>query len=149
VNLDLTFLTLPQKIALMPLPIRDLSLLRIEDRRGPEGLPVRRVSTILSGTIYFEELNGQELKLRSGETIRFEGLQGEIGSLELKDDKIVLQFRGRVRGMTAGSSDTSRSLMPTWLEWLKARRGLYLLWGTAVYLFGLIVGVLRWLRASQ
>jgi len=149
VNLDLTFLTLPQKIAPMPLPIRDLSLLRIEDRRGPEGLPVRRVSTILSGTIYFEELNGQELKLRSGETIRFEGLQGEIGSLELKDDKIVLQFRGRVRGMTAGSSDTSRSLMPTWLEWLKARRGLYLLWGTAVYLFGLIVGVLRWLRASQ
>lgn len=128
VNLDLTFLALPQKISPMPLAIQDLSLLRIEDRRGPEGLPVRRVSTILSGTIYLEELNGQELKLRSGEAIRLEGSQGEIEFLELKDDHIVLQFRGRVRGMTTGSSEIGRNLMPTWLEWLRARRGLYLLW---------------------
>jgi hypothetical protein len=149
VNLDLTFLALPQKISPMPLAVQDVSLLRIEDRRGPEGLPVRRVSTILSGTIYFEELNGQELKLRSGEAIRFEGSEGAIEILELKDDNIVLQFRGRVRGLTTGSSEVGRSLMPTWLEWLKARRGLYLLWGTAIYLFGLIAGVLRWLRVPQ
>jgi hypothetical protein len=38
--------------------------------------------------------------------------------------------------------------MPTWLDWLKARRGLYLLWGTAIYVFGLIAGVLRWLKVS-
>jgi hypothetical protein len=36
--------------------------------------------------------------------------------------------------------------MPTWLEWLRARHGLSLLWGTALYLFGLAVGVLRWWR---
>jgi hypothetical protein len=149
VNLDLTFLALPHKISPMPLAIRDLSLLRIEDRRGLEGLPARRVSTILSGTIYFQELNGQELKLRPGEAIRFEGSEGEVEILELKDDHIVLQFRGRVWGLTTGSSEIGRSLMPTWLEWLKARRGLYLLWGTAIYLFGLIAGALRWLRVSQ
>jgi hypothetical protein len=149
VNLDLTFLVLPQKLFPMPRNIQDLSLLRIENRRGPDGLPVRRVSTLLSGSIYFEELNGQELKLRPGEEIRFEKSQGEIESLELKDDGVVFQFRGRVHGMTAGSDETSRSLMPTWLDWLKARRGLYLLWGTAVYLFGLIVGVLRWLKVSE
>jgi hypothetical protein len=107
-----------------------------------------RCRSILSGSIYFEELNGQELKVRPGEEIRFENSQGEIESLELKEDGVVFQFRGRVHGMTAGSAETSRSLMPTWLDWLKARRGLYLLWGTAVYLFGLIVGVLRWLKVS-
>jgi len=149
VNLDLTFLALPQKISPMPLAIQDLSLLRIEDRRGLEGLPVRRVSTILSGTIYFEELIGQELKLRSGEAIRFEGSEGQIEMLELKNDHIAFQFHGRVRGLTTGSSGIGRSLMPTWLEWLKARRGLYLLWGTAIYLFGLIAGVLRWLKVPQ
>ncbi len=148
-NLDLTFLSLPQRISPMPRGIQDLSLLRIEDRRGPEGLPVLHVSTILSGSIYFEELNGQELKLRPGEAIRFEDSKGEIESLELKDDCIVFQFRGRVRGMRTGSSESGRSLMPTWLEWLKARRGLYLLWGTAIYLFGLVAGVLRWLKVSQ
>jgi hypothetical protein len=149
VNLDLNFLALPQKLSPMPRNIEALSLLRIEDRRGPDGLPVRRVSTIVSGSIYLEELNGQELKLRPGEEIRFESSQGEIESLELKDDGIVFQFRGRVRGMTAGSTETGRSLMPTWLDWLKARRGLYLLWGTALYLFGLIASVLRWLKVQE
>jgi hypothetical protein len=149
VNLDLTFLTLPQKISPMPRGIRDLSFLRIEDRRGLEGLPVRRVSTILSGSVYFEELNGQELKLRPSDAIQFEDSQGEIESLELKEDGIVLQYRGRVRGMRTGSFEVGRSLMPTWLEWLKARRGLYLLWGTAIYLFGLVAGVLRWLKVPQ
>lgn len=149
VSLDLTFLALPQKLSPMPRNIKNLTLLRIENRRGPDGLPIRRASTIVSGSIYFEELNGQELKLRPGEEIRFESSQGEIESLELRDDGVVFQFRGRIRGMTAGSTATSRSLMPTWLEWLKARRGLYLLWGTALYLFGLIAGVLRWLKVQE
>ncbi len=149
VNLDLTFLALPQKISPMPADIRGLSFLRIEDRRGLEGLPVRRVSTILSGSVYFEELDGQELKLRPGDVIEFADSQGEIESLELKEDGIFLQYRGRVRGMRTGSFEAGRSLMPTWLEWLKARRGLYLLWGTAIYLFGLVAGVLRWLKVPQ
>lgn len=149
INLDLNFLLLPQKLSPMPRNIQDLSLLRIENRRGPDGLPVRRVSTILSGSIYFEELNGEELKLRPSEEIRFESSQGEIEALELKDDGVVFQFRGRVQGMTEGLNETSRSLMPTWLDWLKARRGMYLLWGTAVYLFGLIAGVLRWLKVPE
>jgi hypothetical protein len=149
VNLDLTFPALPEKIPPAPLAVQDLSLLRIEDRRGPEGLPVREVSTILSGTIYFEELNGQELQLRSGEAIRLRSSQGEIDVLQFKDDQIVLQFHGSVQGMTAGSSEVERSMMPNWLEWLKARRGFYLLWGTAIYLYGLVVGVMRWLKVAQ
>jgi hypothetical protein len=132
----------------MPLTIQDLCLLRIEDRRGIEGLPVRRVSTILSGTIFFEELNSKKLTLRPGEVIELERSQGEIESLEFKDD-IVVQFRGRVRGILSGPADIRQSLMPTWLESLKARQGLSLLWGSAIYLFGLVVGILRWLRAPE
>lgn len=149
VDLDLTFLTLPQKLSPLPLAIQDLSLLRIDDRRGPDGLPVRRVSTILSGTIYFEELDGREYKIRPGEAIQLEGAKGEIESLELKDGHIILQFRGRVKNIRTGPAEIGRSLMPTWLEWLKARRGLALFWGTALYLFGLAVGALRWLKAPQ
>jgi hypothetical protein len=48
--------------------------------------------------------------------------------------------------METGSEDSPRSLMPTWLEWLKARHGLSLLWGTTLYLFGLVLGVARWIR---
>jgi len=148
VNLDLAFLALPQKIAPMPLTVRDLNLLRIEDRRGIEGFPVRRVSTILSGTIFFEELNGKKLTLRPGEVIEMESSEGEILSLEFKDD-IAVRFRGRVRGIVSGPADIRQSFMPTWLEWLKARQGLSLFWGSAIYLFGLVVGILRWLRAPE
>ena len=48
--------------------------------------------------------------------------------------------------MTSGSGDTRRSLMPTYLEWLQARHGLSLLWGTTLYVFGLVVAALRWWR---
>jgi hypothetical protein len=34
--------------------------------------------------------------------------------------------------------------MPTYLEWLKARHGLSLFWGTSLYLFGLAAAALRW-----
>jgi hypothetical protein len=148
INLDLTFLALPQKISGTPLAVQDLSLLRIEDHPEVEGLPARRISTILSGALYLEDLNGKEVTLHPGEVIELNGSQGTLESLRLNDD-ITLQFRGRVRGIVSGPADTRRSLMPTWLEWLKARQGLSLLWGSAIYLFGLVVGVLRWLRGSE
>ena len=148
VDLDLTFLNLPQKFAPMALTVQDLSLERIDDRRGIEGLPARRVSTILSGALYFEDLNGKRFDLRPGELIELDGAQGEIESLQLTDD-INVQFRGSVRGIVAGPADIRRSLMPTWLEWLKARQGLSLLWGSALYLFGLVIGVLRWWRRPE
>ena len=146
VNLDLTLSSLPHTISAMPMRIEDFSLLRVEDRQGPGGAPVRLVSTILSGSIFFDELNGEELKLRPREAIHLEHAEGEISFLQLKDDRMAVQFHGRVRGMRTGSIETGRSLMPTWLEWLKARRGLYLFWGACIYVLGLIAGFLRWLK---
>ncbi|MDP8990227.1 MAG: hypothetical protein M3N41_09150 [Acidobacteriota bacterium] len=148
IDLDMTFLHIPQNISTMPLAIQDLSFLRIEDRHAMDGVPARRVSTIHSGVIYLEDLNGKKVLLRSGEMFELEGSQGQLEFLQLKDD-IVVRFRGRVSGITFGPQEVRRSLMPTWLEWLKARQGLSLLWGTAIYLFGLAAGLLRWLKAPE
>jgi hypothetical protein len=76
--------------------------------------------------------------------IHFEQVRGEIRTLRLQDNNIDLKFHGRVRGLGAGPEENPRSLMPTWLEWLRARHSLSLFWGAAIYLFGLIAGVLRW-----
>jgi hypothetical protein len=148
VNFDLTLTSLPHSISAVPITTEDLSLLRIEDRKGPGSEPVRLVSSILSGTIYFDELNGEEVKLRPRQTIRLGQSEGEIQFLQLKDDRLIVQFHGRVHGLQTGSEGTAKNLMPTWLEWLKARRGLYLFWGTGIYLFGLIAGFLRWWKGS-
>lgn len=126
------------------LPASNLSLFHIDEFLDTDRTVIRRASTLLSGTLYFAALNNQERKLRPGEMLHFVQSQGEFRTLRLQDDHIDLKFHGRVRGMSIGSGENRQSLMPTWLEWLRARHGLSLLWGTALYLFGLIAGVLRW-----
>jgi hypothetical protein len=149
VNFDLTMTSLPHTISAMPIAVEDLSLLRIEDRKGPGSEPVRLTSTILAGSIYFDELNGEELKLRPRQMIRLGQSEGNIQFLQMKNDRMAIQFHGRVHGMQTGSETTAKTLMPTWLEWLKARRALYLFWGTGIYLFGLVAGFLRWWKGSS
>ncbi len=144
VDLDLTLVDPTKNNFSSQLSANDLSFFHVKEFRDPTGTLVRPLSTILSGTINFESLNGLEQKIRPGEMIRFEHSQLEVRTLRLQDDKIELKFHGRVRGMNAGWGDSSRSLMPTWFEWIQARHSLYLLWGTALSLFGLVGGALRW-----
>lgn len=146
VDVNLTFKdTSIQNDFVSQLTAENLSLLRIDEFVDNKRTVVRRLSTILSGTLYFESLNGRQQPLRAGEDIRFKESYGEIRSLKLHDGQIRMKFYGRVSGMSAGTGEIRRNLMPTYLEWLSARHGLSLLWGTTLYLFGLIAGVLRWL----
>jgi hypothetical protein len=144
VDLDLTFPETAKGAFSSQLSANDLSLFHIDEFQDAEQTVVRQLSTVLSGTIYFSALNDQERQLRPGEAIRFEKSEGEFRTVRLQNDQIDVKFHGRVRGMTIGTDGNRRSLMPTWLDWLRARHGLSLLWGSAFYLFGLIVGVLRW-----
>lgn len=126
-----------------------LALHRIEEMPlGPQRTHVRRVSTVRSGDLYFESLDGRARPLRPGEALRFTWAQGEIRRLELDDGHLGLAFHGRVRGMTTGSGQHPRSLMPTCLEWIRARHGLALLWGSTLYLLGVLVALRQWWRAA-
>jgi hypothetical protein len=146
VDLELTFAGGAATPFARQIAASNLSLHRVDEFIDPHGTLVRQVSTVLSGTLYRQSLNGEERRLRPAEWLRFSSSRGEIRTLELRGGEIALTFHGWVRGMTTGSVENPQSLMPTWLEWLRARHGLSLLWGTALYLFGLAVGVLRWWR---
>jgi hypothetical protein len=87
--------------------------------------------------------------LRSHEELRFIQARGEIRSIGLKDGGLALNFRGRVRGMASGSLAHPRNLMPRWLDWLRANQPLSLLWGSAVYLFGLSTAVRQWWKKND
>jgi len=128
------------------LPIRRLQLSRIDEFTQSDEPIVRSISTIQSGTLYLESIEGEARPLRAGEGLQFRESDGELRALELGGEYIALQFVGQVRGMTVGSGRVKRSLMPTLYEWLVARHRLPLLWGTTVYVFGLIMSVLRWWR---
>jgi hypothetical protein len=142
--LDLTFSAMPQAPVVPQLQVGDLSVLRIDQFLSLDRTLVTRLSTILSGTLFFESLNGEERRLRGGELLQFEHSTGELRTVELAAHRIGWKFHGRVRGMTTGTGEGRRSLMPTCLEWLRARHGLTLLWATSAYVFALIAGALRW-----
>jgi hypothetical protein len=143
-NLDLT-LSSPRGFAFSPqMEIRELDLMRTDQFLEPDRTFVKHQSTIHSGTLFLESLNGQVFKLRPGEELHFAHSDGEIRSLVLTPNHIDLKYHGTVAGMTAGTGEGHHSIMPTYLDWLKARHGLSLLWATALYLFGLAAAALRW-----
>jgi hypothetical protein len=125
-------------------PIEKLGLFRIEEFSTLGKSLVNPVSTLLSGTLYLESLNAEKRELRAGEQIRFNASKGRIESLKLESDRITFKFHGRVRGMKIGEEGVSKNLMPNLLEWLKARQPLSLVWGSTLFLYALIIGVLRW-----
>src|SRR5436190_7845124 len=131
------------------LAVRDLRLHRVEDLAESERPLARPVSTIQSGSLYFEALGGTERKLRAGELLRFGAASGTLLTLDLREDGIAATFQGDVREMHSGSGDEPQSLMPTLLEWLRKRRALALLWGTAIYLSGIALTLRRWWRKPE
>ena len=144
VDLALTFPSVPQTLLAPQLSVRALSFSRVDQFAESGRSLVRRVSTILSGTLFLESLDGEKRQIRTGEELQFEESNGEIRTVRLEDSQISVRYHGRVRGMTTGSGEGHRSLMPTYLEWMRARHGLTLFWGSTLYLSGLIAGVLRW-----
>ena len=147
-DLDVTFRDLEHAAMTPQVPVSRLEFWRVDEFGDRRISVLRTLSTILGGTIYFEALNGARRPLRAGEVLRFGRADGEVRTLRLRNDRLSLGFHGRVQGMSTGSESSVRSLMPTWLDWLRAQHGLSLLWGTTIYLAGLAMAVLRWYKGS-
>ena len=148
VALDLHFAEESAAAFAPQLSIDKLDVSRIDEFQAPDGTTAQAVSTILAGTLYLESLGGETRTLRPRELLRFDEARGVIRTLQLENGHLTLAFRGTVRGMRSGWGKNPSSLMPTWLEWLRARHGLSLLWAATLYLFGVITAILRWWRIS-
>lgn len=108
----------------------------------------REASAILSGTVYNESLHGRQHVLRPGEWLQLEGSRGEIRILRLASEGVQLSFQGWVDEITTGRGPNRRSLRPSYLEWLTELYGLKLLWGSALSLFTLAMGIYKWWQKS-
>ena len=148
-DLDLTLAPAAQAPRWQQIEARDLELYRVENDQDADRPLVRPVSTVLSGSIFFESVGGTERKLRPGETLRFGGASGTFLTLDLRDDGIAATFQGDVRELRSGAGEHPRSIMPTLLDWLRQRQGLSLLWGTALYMFGVVTTFRKWWRKPE
>jgi hypothetical protein len=116
-----------------------VGLIRFRDIRTKGDL-YDLVSTIKEGSIYIEASN-KTIDLREGENLNFSVVQnGLVTSLELlPDNTIRMRFRGVVSGLETGFPDHLVPLMPTRLEWLRAREATLLLLGVFLYILGFLM----------
>jgi hypothetical protein len=149
VDLDLVPLNPALSLLTPSLATSTLALVRVDEISQGGHHVVRRVSTLHSGSVFFDELAGRELRLRPREALRFEAARGEIRAVHVADGRLIVDFQGRVRGMASGPPDHPRDLMPSWLDWLRANQPLALLWGASVYLFGLMTTLWQWWKNSS
>ena len=109
----------------------------------------RQISSVLSGTLYLNALNGKPVVLRPSEALTFSGFKGTFREITPTPDGLNLKAFATVEGMRTGQSPNQRSLMPTWLEWIGARNELWLWWGSALSVFAVLMSVLRWLKFTS
>jgi hypothetical protein len=123
-----------------------MSLEKVDQVPGDEHTFVRDVSTIASGTLSFPAGDGHERALRFAERLWLPDVDGVIRSIEPEGDGVRVRFAGTVRGLASGEPGAVQDLMPSLLDGLKAKQGLSLAWGSALYLFGLMLALAKWWR---
>ena len=128
------------------IPVSALKLLKAH--QDTVGRTPIETSTIRAGTIHFSDLNDVSRPLRAGERLHLELSEGHIRALGLAEDHVAFSFHGRLTELTSGEGRGRRSLMPTYLEWLRDQYALSLLWGAVVYVFGLALAIMRWWRIA-
>jgi hypothetical protein len=108
----------------------------------------RQLSSVLSGTLYLNALDGKQVPLRPAEALSFSDFTGTLRRITPATDGLQLELFGTVQGMKTGEAPNQRSLMPTYLQWVAARKELWLWWGSAVSAFAVLMSVLRWLKIT-
>jgi hypothetical protein len=105
-------------------------------------------STILSGSLYWDSLDGSKVELRPGERIAFSTVKFQLDALKFDEREIRVRMHGKVRDLRRGDALETRTLMPTYLQWLIARQPLAAFWGALISLFGIIFSTLRWYKGQ-
>ncbi len=128
--------------------VENLALISEEDYLG-DAPSLRRTSSVRTGTIYLNSLNGKPLLLRPSETISFGSFAGKLRSISPAAEGLQIQLFATVRGMEAGEEPNRRSLMPSYLQWIAARSELWLWWGSAASVFAILMSALRWMKVTS
>ena len=145
-RLVLEFAKAPGQFLLSLLPVDRLAFVR-SDVVDLEGRVEQQQSTTLTGgSIYFEDLEGKETKLRDGEWLEIGVRQGWLLAPCVAGGNLAWRYRGSVHALRSGPPDSSRDLKPSWLEYARAQHGIELLWGAALSLFGLGGTLVRWFK---
>jgi hypothetical protein len=121
-----------------PVAASEIRLADDAQRYGENEQEIRSQSSVISGFVYLDNLNGKRIELRRYERLRFSTSAGEIRSLSsdpnAEGTALLLRYHGVVEGMTRGPSSQPGSLMPNYLELLAENRQLSLARAAVIFL---------------
>ncbi len=138
------YMSLPSQLA-----IKNLTLTRIDQSIDFRDPAIKEISSIQSGILYFASFAKKEYVLRTSERLNFNQSRGIIRKMNLQQEQISIQFYGTVSGMTAGWEQNQQDLMPTRLEWIRTRSSFTSISATALSLFTVCLGILKWWRTKK
>jgi hypothetical protein len=143
---DVTRAGAPKPLLTSPIEISGLSLVRIDETVDTRRMEVSAVSTIVSGTLRLEALDGRPQVIGTGELLRFGESHGEITSIDLADGGLLLRFNGRVQRLESCAGGTCENRMPTYFDSMAARRPAWLVALAAVFVICLAAASRRSMR---
>lgn len=126
------------------LPVTSLDFAHTEQ---PRELAYRRVSDVVNGSIYLEDLDTKR-DIREGQLLRIGVQRGEVELVTATDKLLTIRFRGVLSSLDVRRGSSWASLLPTQLESWSHRQSLAVVYAGLTWLFSALVAVLRWSRSG-
>lgn len=144
IALSLTMEGAARCIVCSPISVSELQFEALDEYHDNAFTMVETRSSVRSGVVVFYGLNGKKHELNRHEMLKFDVSNGHVRSIETTNDgNLQVRFHGVVKGLEVGSEQNPNSLMPSMLEWLKERNSVALAWASVLYLFGLLLSLMK------
>lgn len=101
---------------------------------------------IVEGVLKFDDEGKLKTHLGRGEAMRVRSFHGLLRSVDLEGGLLNIDAVGHMEGLEVRGAGNWQPRMPTYLDYLRAHHQLPLIWGSCLYGFGIIAGLLRWLK---
>ena len=116
---------------------------------GVAGIVRGDTSSVIEGTVVNVSLGGRELPLRKRDAVQIALARGYVRELRIERAGIRLSLTADATELLVGRAGGLQSLRPSHLEWLAQRHTLQLAWGSAIWIFGLLLGGVRWWHGTN
>jgi len=128
------------------IPLTEVSFEEVVEEPTPENVGVirGRASSVVEGRIFNESLGGRQSSLRNREVVEVSLVDGQMREIQLDQSSLHVNLSASARELRIGSSGAMQSLRPSYLEWLAEYHALKLAWGSAAWLFALVLGGVKW-----
>jgi hypothetical protein len=99
-----------------------------------------QVSTVQSGAVILDDV-GRTVSIHNRDALVLQGLEGWITDVKIEDGSVDLFVKGTAKSIRAGPARSGADVSPRLLEYFYKNQPFALLWGSMVFLWGLLRSV--------